>query len=210
MQDSWVYTNLNTAFISCKIAGGHKVVSGDCSNRLSIQSPPAGNCKGCIDSHVIFNDIYSGLPRGSLASDLNTRYVLCLSTNFSTYMGNVWDNYYFVKIPSLQLISGRITNAINSLNIVVSDLTSISTLFSNVVTSLDATLSGIVDPKYGLIAGLNCLLIGEDINDLLNTLCVSNFNTIYLTRLVMGIPSFGILFALCCIICSGRRHQKQF
>lgn len=160
MLDSWLYTNLNTSFISCHVSAGHTVVSGDCAARANVQAPPTANCQGCMDSHVIFNDIYSGNARGDLASDLATRYTACTSSNFPTYMGNIWDNYYFVKIPLLQGIKTRTTTALTSLTTVVTDLTSINTLFNNVITSLDATVSGITDPQYGLIAGLNCVLIG--------------------------------------------------
>jgi len=208
MLDSWLYTNLNTSFINCKVSGGHTVVSTDC-DLAAVQTAPAGNCQGCMDSHVIFNDIYSGSARGSVATDLGTRYTACASTTFPTYMGNVWDNYYFVKIPIMQGIQTRTTTALASINIVIADLVNINTLFNNVITTLDATVSGVIDPQYGLVAGLNCLLIGEDIKTFVSTFCVSNFNTVYLTRLVMGISSFGILFSLCCIVCSGVRHFKH-
>jgi hypothetical protein len=209
MKDSWVYTNLNTSFISCKVSGGHTVVSGDCAARANVQAAPTANCQGCVDSHVIFNDIYASNVRGDVASDLASRYSACAATNFPTYMGNIWDNYYFVKIPILQGIQTRTTAALTSLTTVVSDLTAINTLFNNVITSLNSTVSGVTDPDYGLVAGLNCVLIGEDIQLFVSTLCVSNFNTVYLTRLIMGISSFGILFALCCIVCSGVRHFKH-
>jgi hypothetical protein len=209
MKDSWVYTNLNLSYISCKVSGGHTVISGDCAARANVQAAPTANCQGCVDSHVIFNDIYDGLARGNLASDLGTRYTACTSSNFPQYMGNIWDNYYFVKIPIMKGIQTRTTTALASITTVIGDLTNINTLFNNVITNLGTTISGVTDPTYGLVAGLNCVLIGEDIKLFVSTLCVSNFNTFYLTRLIMGISSFGILFALCCIVCSGVRHFKH-
>merc|ERR1711974_268744 len=92
---------------------------------------------------------------------------------------------------------------------VLTDLTAINTTFTDVMGNLTAAVDTVTDPQYGLIAGLNCLLIGEDIVTFVNSVCVTNFNTIYLTRLVMGISSFGILFSLCCIVCSGVRHFKH-
>jgi len=44
---------------------------------------------------------------------------------------------------------------------------------------------------------------------MISSVCVSNFNTLYITRLLMGIAAFGILFAMCCIVCSGVRHFKH-
>jgi hypothetical protein len=209
MLDSWVYSNLNLSYISCKVSGGHTVVSGDCALRANVQAAPTGNCQGCVDSHVIFNDIYDGLTQGDLASDLALRYTACTSSNFPLYMGNIWDNYYYFKIPIMKGIKTRTTAALTSISTVITDLTSINTLFNNVITNLDTVVSGVTDPTYGLVAGLNCVLIGEDIKLFVSTLCVSNFNTFYLTRLIMGISSFGILFALCCIVCSGVRHFKH-
>ena len=94
MKDSWLYSNLNTSFISCKIASGNVVDSGDCAARANIQAAPTGLCQGCMDSHVIFKDIYIGDTKTNVISDLTSRYSACIGTNFPTYMGNIWDNYY--------------------------------------------------------------------------------------------------------------------
>lgn len=207
MKDSWLYSNANTSIVPCKVTGGHVVISTDC-NRAEVQAAPSGNCQGCMDSNVIMNAVYSGLARGSVASDLATRYNPC-GNGFNTYMGNIWDNYYFVKFPAIPNIYSRTNTAITQLNTVAGYLTAIGNLFSGVVNSLNAAVGTVTDPNYGMIAGLNCLLIGQDISTFVSTICVSNFNTVYLTRLIMGISSFGILFALCCIVCSGVRHFKH-
>jgi len=67
----------------------------------------------------------------------------------------------------------------------------------------------LVDPKYGVIGGLNCKLFGEDFQTMIDTLCVNTFNSFYAHRLALGIGSWGLLFSLCCIVCSGVRHFKH-
>jgi hypothetical protein len=64
----------------------------------------------------------------------------------------------------------------------------------------------ITNNKYGLVAGLNCKVIGEDLGILVNSLCVSNFNTFYISRIAMGLVSFGILFSTCFITCVTMRY----
>lgn len=77
------------------------------------------------------------------------------------------------------------------------------------IQALEDTVSTVVDPDTGLLAGFNCLLFGEDIVRVINTTCVRFFNTTYLARLTLGISAFGILFAMCCSICTGVRHFKH-
>ncbi len=106
-------------------------------------------------------------------------------------------------------VKSRWATAVTSVNTVVSDFAAVNTTITNVMNSLTATVDGITNPRFGLIAGLNCLIIGEDLETLVNAVCVSNFNTLYITRLLMGIAAFGILFSMCCIVCSGVRHFKH-
>ncbi len=101
------------------------------------------------------------------------------------------------------------TNPASSISIVTADMTNINVTMTGVINTLKSSLSVIIDPKYGLIAGLNCQIIGEDLQLVVGSICVSNFNTLYITRLLMGIAAFGILFAMCCIVCSGVRHFKH-
>lgn len=70
-------------------------------------------------------------------------------------------------------------------------------------------LTSVFDPNYGMISGLNCLILGEDINLISNTTCTKFFNTFFLFRLTLGIAAFGILFMMCCTVCSGVRHYKH-
>lgn len=125
-------------------------------------------------------------------------------------MGNIWDHYYRVKIPEVKGISERLNTSVTSLDQVKTDLGAIDTLFNDVMTNLNSTVDSIVNPKFGLVAGLNCLLIGENINTVLDAMCISNFITFYTIRSIMGLTCLIIFFALCCIVCSGVRHFKHF
>lgn len=39
-------------------------------------------------------------------------------------------------------------------------ITNLGTTFSGVITALNTALGSVVDPKYGLVAGLNCAILG--------------------------------------------------
>jgi hypothetical protein len=76
-------------------------------------------------------------------------------------------------------------------------------------STLNSSISSLVDPTYGMVAGINCLLIGDDLNITMNTVCVSLFNSLYFLFVTIGTASFALLFSMCCIVCSGVRHYKQ-
>lgn len=83
---------------------------------------------------------------------------------------------------------------------------------TNAQTALDAitaTADSLTNPTYGLVAGLNCKVLGEDIIIAKNTVCVSLFNSIFFLLVTVGTTSFAFLFGMCCITCSGVRHYKQ-
>ena len=217
--DGWLMSNANTSFTSCNVAGGGTKDHTTCTSKADLQNNAgAGGCNGCLDSSLILNNFYSADIQGALLTSLNIKYTALCSLNFKTYLGNIWDNYYFYKVPKMVAIGGaggsgvtggRWGTAKTSVDTVVTGFTTVNTTMTNVITALNNAVSGIVDPKFGMIAGLNCLIIGEDLSLMVSSICVSNFNTLYITRLLMGISSFGILFALCCIVCSGVRHYKH-
>lgn len=66
-------------------------------------------------------------------------------------------------------------------------------------------MDGVVDPDYGLIAGFNCAIFGEDISLLLQTACSHLFVTTYFLRLSLGIAGIGIFFIMCFSVCTGVR-----
>ena len=126
-------------------------------------------------------------------------------------MALVWSNYYnFVKVEYIDSgIQGRITTADGDVSTYKTSLGTIGGTFTTVLTNLDTTASSVTDPQYGLIAGFNCRIFGEDISLIINTLCARFFNVFYFLRIALGIGSFGILFTMCCAVCAGTRHYNQ-
>jgi len=51
--------------------------------------------------------------------------------------------------------------------------------------------------------------LGEDFTRIKNVMCGNFFSMIYLNRLAMGIGGWGLLFSLCCFVCTGVRHYKH-
>lgn len=59
------------------------------------------------------------------------------------------------------------------------------------------------------MAGFNCLIFGEDLQLLVDTLCSYIFNTVYFLRVATGMAGITIMFTMCCTVCTGVRHYKQ-
>lgn len=77
------------------------------------------------------------------------------------------------------------------------------------MNDLGNTISSITDTQYGLLAGFNCLIFGEDLNLFINTFCSYFSNTIFYLRVAAGMSGITIMFAMCCTVCTGVRHYKQ-
>lgn len=122
-----------------------------------------------MDTTVFSNAYYSGQARGSFTSSLNAKYSnTACATSFTSYFGNVWDNYYYVKVnePTVNFpaIKARWTTAKSNITTLIgTDLPAVNTSISNIIGNLTSTVDGITNPTYGLVAGLNCRVIGEDI-----------------------------------------------
>ena len=88
-------------------------------------------------------------------------------------------------------------------------VTALGNQFSSVITKISSTVSSITDPQYGLMAGFNCLIFGEDLQLLVDTLCSYIFTTVYFLRVATGMAGIIIMFTMCCTVCTGVRHYKQ-
>jgi len=200
--DSWIpSTAQNPSYIPCTVSGGN-AVSTSCTSSFTTRG---GSCNGCMDTTSVLS---SYTAKASLLSDLNSRYSGC--TNFNNDLSNTWDNYYKIKKNSFSPITTRVNTAEASVTTYANTITStIQPTFTNAINALKAASATVTDPQYGLVAGLNCKLIGEDIQRTFDTFCQSLFTVTFFTRLVMGLTSFGILFSLCCGVCTGIRFMKQ-
>ena len=86
----------------------------------------------------------------------------------------------------------------------------IEPLFASVVESLEASAGNFIHPTYGIGAGLNCKLIGEDMDILANNLCNLFLPKLYIMLIIFGCLSFAILISLCFLTCSVSRHFDQW
>lgn len=164
--DSWVpsdYPNPQYPSISCTSKGGGIGNETTCPNGVA----SLGLCQGCMDSSQILN-FYQRSPSSDLNADLGVRYGSACS--FNQELQNIWKNYYQIKAnalgpdvqgsPSVDGVLSRTMAVKSDIDSLISQVDpALPNLFSNVLTGL-STISSIVDPKTGLLAGLNCRLMG--------------------------------------------------
>lgn len=101
----------------------------------------------------------------SAASDISTRYGNAGDcANWVTDMNDLWTNYYSVKKTQLTPIKTRMTGSITRYNLATTGyhdrLTVVGSSFSSIVSTLQTLVSSVTDPNYGMVAGMNCLLLG--------------------------------------------------
>lgn len=166
--DSFVMSYTNTSFTACAISGGAQTNNTTCGSKATFETP--GSCVGCIDTSLISNAYYAGQARGQWLASLNLKYVTGTNTcaqPFANLFGNVWDNYYFAKVSgtgqNFLTINSRWNTAKTNLQAVITTLPGLGTNMTNITNSLSSAVDGITNPTFGLVAGLNCLIIGEDI-----------------------------------------------
>lgn len=61
----------------------------------------------------------------------------------------------------------------------------------------------------GMVVGVNCLIMGEDLNLVIGTACGKLFTLFYYLRIAVGMIAFGMLFSMCCGTCAGVRAYKD-
>lgn len=194
--DSWVPSILDNPDIPCKVNDNNRV---DVCAGLSCAD-------ACFDSQTILA-INGG--------DVSSRYTSGDCATFNTAVQTVYDNYYSVKDTNYATIKTNVDTfndadpAVSTFTNFTTSVDAVQTAFEGVFSSLTGTINSIVDPQYGLLAGFNCVIFGEDFNRAIEAICVKFFNTTYLARLTLGISAFGILFAMCCSVCTGVRHYKH-
>lgn len=76
------------------------------------------------------------------------------------------------------------------------------------MNTLKTTYGSIADPKFGLIAGLNCRVVGEDASLAVNTICNSFMKYSYLLRVMFITAAFSVLLAVMCAFCVGLRSER--
>jgi hypothetical protein len=99
--------------------------------------------------------------KASVLTALGNRYTAGGCSTFNNEMANTWQNYYLIKSNAFSPIVSRTSTATTSVNQFSANITgTLNTTLTNAVNTLAAAASNVTDPKYGLVAGLNCRLIG--------------------------------------------------
>ena len=157
--DSWIPSDAqNPFYISCLISNGANATSANCSGANFAAA--TGGCKGCMDTISILNTA-TYTTKASVLTALGNRYTAAGCSTFNSELSNVWGNYYLLKSNAYAPVATRTTTATNSINSFVSNITgTLNTTFGNAVTTLNNAAQSVADGKYGLVAGLNCRLIG--------------------------------------------------
>ena len=79
-------------------------------------------------------------------------------------MGHVFNEYYDAKKTAIDPIKARITSTRNYFTTASTGyshrIDAVGTSFGNIVDVLKIVISSIVDPNYGMVAGMNCLVLG--------------------------------------------------
>ena len=216
--DSWVPSNnQQTSYsttIPCQSTSGNTGSLSTCDASFA----PSGTCKGCMDTTQLLTQHANA---AAVVTAVKSKYGA--SCAFATILGNTWTNYFTKKYTSLGFpavktqVSGSVMYRIQQAQAQINTTTAGSVFASidqfrgvlNTVSTGMTSISSLTDPTYGMLAGLNCKIFGQDFVTFQNVICGSFFTNIYLIRLTFGIASWGILFSMCCIVCTGVRHYKQ-
>lgn len=207
-QDSWV-PSLRQSSVACAVTSS-TATSTNCPTSTEIQAgrsaAPTGTCYGCMDSMKVL--LNSGTAQ---VADITARYPGC--TTWITQMTSLWNEYYNQKKTRYTPVRTNMAAAKTNYNTGTTGyhdrLADVQSAFVPISSQLTSIVRTVVDPQYGMVAGLNCLVLGEDLNMVSNTACVRLFNTFYFLRFALGLAAFGILFTLCCTTCSGVRAFKH-
>lgn len=166
--DSWVPSNSQNGSyttIPCQVSNGNTGDITTCTNTLADNG--GNTCGGCMDSTALETIITTA----NINTHLQSRYGATCS--FNTPLTNIWTNYYNPKRVSLGGPNGATTPGTvlkratdvqasilsTSAGGVFAAMNTIDGLFTSINSSM-ATINPLVDPKTGLVAGLNCLLFG--------------------------------------------------
>ena len=86
---------------------------------------------------------------------------------------------------------------------------SLDSSFENTLSQLYATSSSVLTPDYGVLWGLDCGAVGEDMIILQRSACRNTFSYSYFHRILLLVISFALMFMLCCHTCSVFRRQRE-
>ena len=133
---------------------GPSVVATTCANPADWTGGTNG-CAGCMDSQQLLQAI-----SGSFVTNLQARYNSGDCMPFITDIQNAYTNYYSIKDTTYTPIATRAGAADALVTVYKTTITNLGTAINSVSTSLQGTANAVVDPQYGILAGLNCAIFG--------------------------------------------------
>lgn len=146
----------------------------------------------------------------SQSADITARYSGC--TTWINDMNNLWTSYYDIKktnYPPVQANYQTADTSYRTASVGFRDaLIQMQTGADSKKTQYN-TFPSLHDPVWGLVNGMNCLLLGEDILLIRDTLCTRMFNLATTMRPAFAIISLAILFIMFCTTCVGVRTFKH-
>ena len=154
--DSWIPTAQSSAAISCKAASGNIATTTQCGASADFNAG-SNNCFGCMDSQDIMSTYASA---ATFSANIQTRYPGAGCVQFINQLTNTFNNYYNIKNVKYNPLKTRSTTAATAINVYKTSITNVGTAFDSVISSFETTADSIFDPTYGIIAGLNCAIVG--------------------------------------------------
>lgn len=158
--DSWIPSIRQTDnAIPCQSPAGMPSSDNSTCTSTAAFNNATTSCQGCMDT---FSLLYNATSQATAAAILNGRYPNC--STFNNELANIWQNFYLIKKNVLGPVVEREYNARQSVQTVTQSISSnlIST-FNNTINQLYQTSSSVLTPNYGVLWGLNCRVIGEDL-----------------------------------------------
>jgi hypothetical protein len=145
---------------------------------------------------------------GQVYAYLSSRYDNC--STFNEELSNIWQNFYKVKKDVLAPVLEREAAARKAVTTARALLPgSIQPLYADALAKLYSSSKSILQPKYGLLGGLNCQLVGDDLRLFQQSACHNTFSHAYFHRILALILAFALLFLLCCNTCVLFRSRKE-
>lgn len=164
---SYLYSLANkTYYSSCNIpslipSNNNQNISLTCSSGTSSNTCNLfANCPtdACINFEPIFKNYKtSSLSMASIKSDIANLNSSCASLQDDLY--NLYNNWYVPKSDKLTAVNARVSSVNTNVINMVNTMTTLKSDFSTVISSLNSLIA-IIDPNTGILAGINCLLLG--------------------------------------------------
>lgn len=189
------------------------MTADDCGSGMDDGTCPKSRCMDAFDFLMQYADT------GSLETAIDSRYgTTC--TAFNEHMKSFYTRYVVSVETTIgntvdddgdtSKVAGRFMEGKDKTDILLNYMNSdVKPLFTSIENNLMVNAESIVHAQEGLLAGLDCRLVGEDMTRMVDSICIMTFNQLFFTFVVLGLISFSLLFSICCIVCVGVQHYKH-